>query len=140
VDLFVVKSNFKLWSAFEMFITTKVGLKRFNSFNLSQITYGLSKSGHGSKEFWDQLAENYIGRIDQIDKLGIAIMINSFGRSHEASLSTLLPAFRPTLLHHLSDFNHKEVLLVLSGIAAEASTKSKSPLDPALTAPIFERF
>jgi hypothetical protein len=61
-DIDVVKANQRLWNSIEMFILNKVGLKKFNGFTISQITYGLSKSGQGSKEFWNAISENYINQ------------------------------------------------------------------------------
>ena len=69
-----------------MFISQKIGLKKFNLFNISQITYGLSKANKGTSEFWKEIGELYVDKSNQIDKLGIAILINSFGRSQEATL------------------------------------------------------
>jgi len=37
-------------------------------------------------------------------------------------------------------FNQKEALLILSGIASEASNKNKAALDPQLYTQIFESF
>jgi hypothetical protein len=81
-----------------MFILTKIGLKKFNFFTISQFAYGFSKSGHGSREFWNQIAENYINNSNKIDNLGIAILINSIGRSNEGRLSTVLPTFKSIIL------------------------------------------
>lgn len=82
-----------------MFIMSKVGLNKINSFTLSQITYGFQKSNHGSKEFWKKIAENYIDKQQKIDNLGIAIMINSFGRINEGSISWVLPTFKPIIMN-----------------------------------------
>lgn len=123
-----------------MFITNKIGLKKFNFFNLSQITYGFSKAGHGSKEFWASLADNYANCIDRVDNTGIAILINSFGRSAEGRLTQILPLFKPLVLKNMPEFTIKQMLMILSGIATEASTKSKGHLEPLHYLPIFESF
>jgi hypothetical protein len=68
-----------------MYITSKVGMKKFNNFTLSQFAYGLMKSGQGSKEFWAKLGEALVDRSTEMDRLGIAIVINSFGRSPEGA-------------------------------------------------------
>lgn len=76
-----------------------------------------------------------------MDRLGIAIVINSFGRSHEGSLGKVLPAFKGVILHSMQkEFNHKEILLILSGIASEITTKSKKTLDSQHYLPIYEAY
>lgn len=124
-DLDVVKGNFRLWSSLEMFILTEVKLKSFNNFNLSQITYGFSKAQQGSKEFWDKLGELYEARVSDIDVLGVAIVINSFGRSLVADLRPVLAAFRPVIMKNIRHFNNKEILLIISGIASDSTAKLK---------------
>jgi hypothetical protein len=59
-------------------------------------------------------------------------MINSFGRISEGTISWVLPAFKPIILNQMQNFNQTEALLILSGIASEASMKTKGYLDPAL--------
>ena len=123
-----------------MFILSKVGLNKLNPFTLSQITYGFQKSNQGSKEFWKKAGEHYNNQHHKIDNLGIAIMINSFGRSNEGSISWVLPTFKPIILNQMMTFNQTEALLILSGIASEASMKTKGYLDPALYTSIFEAY
>lgn len=67
-------------------------------------------------------------------------MVNSYGRSIEGSLSSVLPTFRPLILKYMSEYTPREALLILSGIAAEATTKFKQPMDIATILPIFESF
>jgi len=67
-------------------------------------------------------------------------MINSFGRSNEGSISWVLPTFKPIILNNMLSFNQTEALLILSGIASEASMKTKGYLDPALYTSIFEAY
>ena len=88
-----------------MFIINKVGLSRVNPFTLSQITYGFQKSGHGSKEFWKSISENYNNVSTKIDNLGIAIMINSLGRSAEGSISWVLPTYTSVILKQMMRLN-----------------------------------
>lgn len=40
----------------------------------------------------------------------------------------------------MSEYTPREALLILSGIAAEATTKFKQPMDIATILPIFESF
>lgn len=99
------------------------------------------KSGQGSSEYWDKLCEQLIDRSQTMDQLGIAIVINSFGRSNEGTLAKLLPAFKGLILKHMqSQFNHKEILLILSGIASEITTKTKQALEPVHYLAIFESY
>ena len=112
-----------------MYILTEVKLKTFNNFNLSQICYGFSKAQQGSREFWDKLGETYVDRIGDIDILGIAIAINSFGRSLTANLKPVLQAFRPIVMKNIKQFNIKEALLIISGIASDSTSKAKPQLE-----------
>lgn len=140
LDMDNVKGNSKLWNSLEMYILTEVKLKSFNNFNLSQICYGFSKAQQGSREFWDKLGETYIGRIADIDMLGVAIVINSFGRSLTANLKPVLQAFRPVVMKNIKQFNNKEALLIISGIASDSTSKAKPQLENTLYMPLFERF
>lgn len=73
--------------------------------------------------------------------MGIAIVINSFGRSPEGTLAKVLPAFKGRILQGMQkDFTHKEILLMISGIASEITTKSKKALDVQHYLPIYEAY
>lgn len=67
-------------------------------------------------------------------------MINSFGRSHEATLQKILPAYKPLILKKMPENTMKEALLILSGIASEATTKNKPYLDPIHYNQIYSEF
>lgn len=98
-------------------------MKNFNNLSISQITYGFSKAQKGSEEFWNELSESYLDRAGQIDRLGLAIIVNSFGRATQANLNPLLKAFLPSIMKQMSCLNTKEILLILSGIAISITTK-----------------
>ena len=123
LDLDVIKKNNKLWNSLETFISTKALMKNFNNLSISQITYGFSKAQKGSEEFWTELSESYLDRAGQIDRLGLAIIVNSFGRATQANLNPLLKAFLPSIMKQMSCLNTKEILLILSGIAISITTK-----------------
>lgn len=86
------------------------------------------------------MAEHYIDKQQKIDNLGIAIMINSFGRISEGTISWVLPTFKPIIMNQMLNFNQTEALLILSGIASEASMKTKGYLEPSLYTSIFEAY
>lgn len=67
-------------------------------------------------------------------------MINSFGRISEGSISWVLPTFKPIIMNEMMNFNQTEALLILSGIASEASMKTKGYLEPSLYTSIFEAY
>ncbi len=67
-------------------------------------------------------------------------MINSIGRSNEGSLCDILKNFKPVILNQMTSFNQKEILLILSGIATEASSKNKQALESSLYMQIFDSF
>jgi hypothetical protein len=76
--------------------------------------------------FWDKLGELYEARVADIDVLGVAIVVNSFGRSLVADLRPVLNAFRPVIMKNIRHFNLKEILLILSGIASDSTAKLKA--------------
>ena len=117
-----------MWNALESYICQKFGLGKFNNFSLSQICYGFSKTHHGSSDLWKEIVHTYCERADKLDSTGISIMFNSIGRSQHASIKQVINEYRGIILYKMSDFSIQQFLLILSGVAIEMTSKSKTDL------------
>ena len=75
-------------------------MRQFNDQLLSSLAVAFSKSENGSPQLWKDITINLNDRIDRMDTVGLATMINAIGRSKEISLSEVIPHYRGVIMKY----------------------------------------